>query len=264
MQKLLRSMKQPRASDGHHQFGIYTPLQGLNMKKYFPVFASLLLLLCLASATFLASAKFRVASKGPSKPLAQEAKLVLVAPTSVRIGELAHLDVSESTAVEFRWLLVPDSVDFLVFDSGSRAVFSGREAGEYQIIIGCAVAGTLDVISHTIRVIGPPEVSTQGTFDELIPYWMWNNPLPSEECAALADSFESIAARIEELSTPTAWIEATSQANRIVLGDRIDIWSDILEKIGNELLRKAQVGELTTPEEHRKVWLEIAEGFRAC
>jgi hypothetical protein len=228
------------------------------MKRYLPIFASLLLLLCLASATF------RVASKGPSKPLAQEAKLVLVAPTSVRIGELAHLDVSESIAVEFRWILAPDSVDFLVFDSGSRAVFSGRKAGDYQIIVGCAVAGTLDVVSHTIRVVGPPEVPAESAFDELIPYWMWSHPLPSEECQALAASFESIAARIEELPTPKDWIEATAQANRTVLEGQIDVWSNMLEKIGNELLRKAQAGELTTPEEHRKVWLEIAEGFRAC
>jgi len=235
------------------------------MKIYF---ASCILLLCLASATFC------VATKG-TPPLAQEtnrievpdfnpAKLVLVAPTSARIGELVRLDVSESIAVEFRWLLVPDSVDFLVFDSGSRAVFSGREAGEHQIIIGCAVAGTLDVISHTIRVIGPPEVPAKDAFNELIPYWMWSDPLPSEKCQALAASFESIAARIEELPTPTDWIEATAQANRTVLGDQFDVWSGVLEKIGNELLRKAQVGELTTPEEHRKVWLEIAEGFRAC
>jgi hypothetical protein len=235
------------------------------MKIYF---ASFILLLCLTSATFC------VATKG-TPPLAQEtnrievpdfdqAKLVLVAPTSARIGELVRLDVSESIAVEFRWLLVPDSVDFLVFDSGKRAVFSGREAGEYQIIIGCAVAGTLDVMSHTIRVIGPPEMPAQGAFDELIPYWMWSDPRPSEECQALADSFESLAARIEDLPTPTDWIEATAQANRTVLGDQIDVWSDVLEKIGNELLRKAQAGELATPEEHRKVWLEIAEGFRAC
>ncbi len=228
------------------------------MKRYLTIsasLASLLILFCLASATFC------VASKGTT-PLSQEAKLVLVAPTSARIGELVRLDVSESIAVEFRWLLVPDSVDFLVFDSGSRAVFSGREAGEYQIIIGCAVDGTLDVVSHTIRVIGPPKVPTEGVFAELIPYWV-SNSLPSKECQALAASFESIAAQAGDLTTPTDWAEATAQANRTVLGDQIDVWSDILEKISSELLRKAQAGELTTPEEHRKVWLEIAEGFRA-
>jgi hypothetical protein len=238
------------------------------MKKNLTIFASCILLLCLASAAFC------VATEG-FKPSAQEtnrievsdpnqAKLVLVAPTSARIGELVHLDVSESIAVEFRWLLVPDSVDFLVYDSGKRAVFSGRKAGEYQIIIGCAVDGTLDVMSHTIRVIGPPEIPVDGNFVGLIPYWMWSNPLPSEDCVALADSFESIAAQVEALLTPKDWIEATAKANRTVLGDQIDVWSDMLEKIGKELLGKAQAGELTTPEEHRKVWLEIAEGLRAC
>jgi hypothetical protein len=236
-------MRQQKALNNHQRVGHYPQfLQGLTMKIYF---ASFLLLLCLASATFC------VATKG-TPPLAQETNRIEVP------------DFNPSIAVEFRWLLVPDSVDFLVFDSGSRAVFSGREAGEYQIIIGCAVAGTLDVVSHTIRIVGPPEVPAQGAFDELIPYWIWSNPLPSEECQALAASFELIAGRIEDLSTPTDWIEATAQANRTVLGDQINIWSGVLEKIGSELLRKAQAGELTTPEEHRKVWLEIAEGLRAC
>jgi hypothetical protein len=236
--------------------------------KNWTIFASFILLFSLASATFC------VATKG-LKPSAQEtnrievsdlkqAKLVLVAPISARIGELVHLDVSESIAVEFRWLLVPDSVDFLVYDSGSRAVFSGREAGEYQIIIGCAVDGTLDIVSHTVLIIGPPEAPVNGTFVELIPYWMWFDPHPTVECQALADSFESIAARIKELPTSTDWIEVTAQSNRTVFGNQINIWSGILEKIGDELLRKAQAGELTTPEEHQKVWLEIAKGLRAC
>lgn len=229
--------------------------------KYLTIFASFFLLLCLTGTIF------HVATED-SKPSAQEtnrqAKLVLVAPTSARIGELVHLDVSESNAVEFRWLLVPDSVDFLVYDSGSRAVFSGREAGEYQIIIGCAVDGTLDVVSHIIRIIGPPEAPVNGTFVELIPYWMWFEYHPWEECQALADSFESIAARIEDLPTPKDWIDATAEANRVVLGGQIDVWSSMLEKIGVELLRKAQAGELTTPEEHQKVWLDIAKGLRDC
>jgi hypothetical protein len=187
---------------------------------------------------------------------------VLVAPTSARVGELVRLDVSESVADSFKWLLVPDSVDFLVFDSGKRAVFSGREVGVYQVIVGCAKDNTVDFILHTIRVVGPPALPADGNFAELIPYWMWVTPFPTEECTALADSFEAIAARIDDLPTPEDWIKATSEANRTVLGEQISVWGSILDKIGAELAKKAESGELSTPEDHQKVWMEIAEGLR--
>jgi len=236
------------------------------MKYYF---ASFLLLLCLAS-TF-----FYVATEGTTSPSAQEtkpivasepnkAKLVLVAPTSARIGELVRLDVSESNAVTYRWLLVPDSVDFLVFDSGERAVFSGREAGEYQIIVGCAVDGSVDFVVHTIKVIGPPAIPADGDLEALIPYWIWHNPFPENEREALADSFEAIADQGDKLQESTDWIEATADANRKVLGERIDAWDVILDKIGAELSKKALTGELTTPEDHKRAWMEIAEGLRSC
>jgi hypothetical protein len=219
--------------------------------------AIILLFLCLTSATLYVATQETI-----DTPVSQ-AKIVLVAPTSARIGELVRLDVSESNAESFKWLLVPDSVDFLVFDSGRRAVFSGREAGVYQIIVGCAKGNTVDFILHTIRVTGPPEVPASGNFAELIPYWMWSYPFPTEECTALADSFEEVAARTT-LLTPGDWIKATAEANRTVLGSRTEEWGIILDKIGAELLRKAEAGELLTPEDHKKVWLEIAEGLRSC
>jgi hypothetical protein len=131
----------------------------------------------------------------------------------------------------------------------------------YQIIVGCAKGNTIDFVLHTIRVTGPPEVPTSGSFAELIPYWMWVTPFPTEECTALADSFEEVASRTT-LLTPSDWIKATAEANRTVLGSRTDEWGIILDKIGAELIRKAEAGELSTPEEHKKVWLEIAEGLR--
>lgn len=237
------------------------------MKIYF---ASFILLLLLASATFfVATADTDVTPQETSRAQAEQpapghAKIMLVAPTSVRIGELVRLDVSESSAEEFKWILVPDSVDFLVYDSGKRAVFSAREAGEFQIIVGCAVENTLDIVTHTIKVTGPPAQPTSDSFVELIPYWMWNADLPTEECTRLAVSFEAIAARYSDLPEQGDWIKATAEANREVLGERVDAWAPILEKIGKELLKKAQAGELMTPEDHKRVWMEVAEGLRAC
>jgi hypothetical protein len=93
---------------------------------------------------------------------------------------------------------------------------------------------------------------------------MWNANLPTEECTRLAASFEKLATRYNDLPEQGDWVKATAEANRVVLGDRIDAWAPILEKIGKELLKKAQAGELMTPEDHKRVWMEVAEGLRAC
>lgn len=196
---------------------------------------------------------------------ASEAKIVLDAPSTARIGELVRLDVSASNAASFKWLLVPESDDFLTYDAGARAVFSARTAGEYRFIVACgAEDGSVDVVTHVVRVPEPPSKPVSDSLAEWIPYWNWSMDLPQSECLALADSFDDIADKQATLSEPKDWIEATAAANREVLGDRIDAWTPMLDKIGAKLLKMAESGALQTPEEHAKVWREIARGLRAC
>lgn len=192
------------------------------------------------------------------------AKIVLIAPSTARIGELVRLDVSGSAADSFKWLLVPLSEDFLVYDSGARAVFSARMGGEYRFIVACAKNGAVDVVTHVVRVVAPPTMPTTDSLAEWIPYWMWDVPLPHEECIKLAESFEAIAARKADLHDPVDWIKATAESNRAALGDRLDAWRPVLDKIGSELVKRAENGTLMTPEEHEKAWLEVAEGLRGC
>jgi hypothetical protein len=191
-----------------------------------------------------------------------QAKLVLVAPSVARVGELVRFDVSESVADSFEWRLVPQTPDFEVYAGGQRAVFSARMEGDYQFIIACAKNGTVDVIYHVLHVEGPPPMPTDDRLDEWIPFWFWAENLPKSEALALADSFEAIAGRADELEQPIDWIKATAEANREVLGDRIDAWGPLLDKIGAALRARAENGALNTPEEHAAAWLEVAAGLR--
>jgi len=195
---------------------------------------------------------------------AGEAKIVLHAQSTARIGELVRLDVSESTADSFKWLLVPDSVtDFLTYDAGARACFSGRTAGEYRFIVACAKGGTVDVVTHVVKVLGPPATPQSDSFSEWIPFWNWEMELPADEREAMAVSFEGIAARAHALDEPADWIRATAAANREVLGDRIEAWKPMLDRIGAKLAEMTQSGALMSPEDHEKVWRDIAAGLRA-
>lgn len=194
------------------------------------------------------------------KPEPTEAKIVLDAPDTARVGELVRFDVSESTADSFKWLIAPDSDDFLTYDSGRRAVFSARVQGEYQFIVACAKDGTVDAVTHIVRVIGPPPQPTTPSLTEWIPFWAWPMNLSSTEAQALADNFEIIAER--KLAEPEDWIKETANVNRETLGQSLSNWEPLLDKIGKALHKQAEEGSLTTPDQHVETWLEIAEGLR--
>lgn len=224
------------------------------------IIASIALLFCLTTP-ILAPAQ---EAPQTQEAVTAEAKIVLVAPASVRVGELVRFDVSESVADSFKWLLVPQTPDFEVYADGKRAVFSARIEGEYQFIVACAKNGTVDVVTHVVRVVGPPSMPTTDSLAEWIPFWNWAEMLPREECELLAASFEEIASRKDELQSPEDWLRATSESNRKVLGSRIKAWKPMLDKIGKVLQKRASSGAMTTPEEHAKAWLEVAEGLRNC
>jgi transposase-like protein len=61
---------------------------------------------------------------------------------------------------------------------------------------------------------------------------------------------------------PSDWIKRTAEANREALGESIDAWEPLLDKIGKALRKRAEQGNLSTPEQHKEAWLEVAEGLR--
>jgi hypothetical protein len=125
----------------------------------------------------------------------------------------------------------------------------------------------LDVSESTadvVRIIGPPPMPSDDSLAAWIPFWNWSAGLPQAECEQLAASFEAVAAQKDRLTTPEEWIVATAEANRKVLGDRLDAWTPMLDKIGANLMKRAESGALSTSEDHAKVWLEIAQGLRNC
>ena len=193
----------------------------------------------------------------PALPVV-EAKIVLDAPSKCRVGELVRLDVSESSAASFQWILVPDSVDFEVYDGGRKAVFSARSEGTYQFIVACALKDTVDVVYHTIQVTGPLPQPTSESLADWVPYWMDTMQLPADRVEALALSFERVASQAKDLPEPTDWQRATAESNREALNGDLEAFKPLLIKIGKACATRG----LKTPEQHAEVWLEIASGLR--
>jgi hypothetical protein len=203
------------------------------------------------------------------------AKIVLKAPIEAEIGELVRFDVSASWAKSFKWVLVPESGDFEVYDGGKRAVFSGRKSGEYMFIVACAYENTVDVIIHTVRVGTPipkpgdypvvAEPEADALFSEWLPYWCSLTVRTEAETRKLADGFDSVAAKISAgvYTTPEEIIKATGEANRLALGDSLEAWKMVLLSLQNEFKARADAGTLASPEQHADMWREVAAGLRA-
>jgi hypothetical protein len=223
-----------------------------------PAIASFAILVCLITPALAPTAE---------EPQPVEARIVLSGPeSSVKIGELVRLNVADSNAASFKWLLFPESsrVDLEVYDSGRRATFSARVGGKYQFIIAAAKGDSVDVISYNVTVIGPPKEPTDDSISTWIPYWVATYNLPNEEKLKVAAAFESVAARSYELPDANAWIKATADANNNALGVRVEAWKPFLLKIGEKVRDLALAGEISTPEDHARVWIQIAKALRSC
>lgn len=189
------------------------------------------------------------------------AKIVLNAPSSARVGELVRLDASESAADSFKWVLVPESVDFEVYAEGRKAVFSARAPGEFLFVIAVAKDGAVDVITHRIVVVGPPD-EPQDVADVAghIRYWLWTTQGTEAERLALATAFEEVAAM--GLSDRQAWMYETKRKVEEALGDAKPKWDGFLKKVGHYMSDLGNAGVMLEPEEHARVWREIAATLR--
>jgi hypothetical protein len=197
------------------------------------------------------------------------ARVVINAQEIAEVGELVRFDLTESTAESFKWILVPEAVDFEVYCDGQRAVFSARKPGSYMFIIGCAYEGTVDVAVHIVTVEGndPPNIlrpNVNASLDKWVPYWCSVNTLPKDEADKLAGSFEGVAAQIaaDVLQEAEDIIKATSDANKQALGDSLSDWLPVLRELQTTMKTLAGQGKLTTPDQHQALWGEIAKGLR--
>jgi len=203
------------------------------------------------------------------------AKIIIKAQTIAEVGELVRFDVSSSQAESFKWILVPESPDFEVYNDGRRATFSARKEGEYMFIVACAYKSKVDVTTHIVTVGTPgpkpnsyPNVSRPDSNAEVVdwvPYWCALTQRPQDGALKLSASFDGVAATISAgvNTTPNEIINATSESTRQALGDSIEDWKPFLLSLQNQFKDRAAAGTLVSPDQHAKMWREVATGLRA-
>jgi hypothetical protein len=186
------------------------------------------------------------------------AEIELNAPDTCVVGELVVLDASPSLSVELVWEITPTTDDFKIF--GKQACFSGREPGEYLVIIAGVEEGVPVLRTHRLVVEGGAVSSDLATRMK-----GWAKTVTSEnvseEALKFAQSFRALAGAkipVEQM------LEATADANRRALGESLDAWKPFLDRLGLYLDSLAVDGKLKTAEQYKETWLRLADVIEEC
>jgi hypothetical protein len=214
---------------------------------------------------------FNVPEQAPAAADPNKASISIKAPTTIKVGQLATIDVSDSVADSFDWEVVPSTENFQVIDNGKRAHFTtsiDETADSYMLIVGGAKDGTVDVKTWRIVVTGRPTAATIGPDASIaakVGQWCAsvNSPTKREDLTKLAQSFSSVAEAAKSATmTPDAMVQATTQSNLKALGiDNLKNWSPFFTNLQNELKTMDTAGKLPDGLAHIAVWEQIAQGL---
>lgn len=230
----------------------------------------------IVAAAVLAGMKHSTLTPAPDPAPAPEpasATVEIVAPTSVKVGELVVLSVEDSDARSFTWQVVPPTKHFMVIDGGKRAVFSSPDAGAYLFIVGAAKADSVDLKTHKLMVksdekpVPAPAPAPGSALAAKVRALAdaVNSPAKKAEAAKLSHAFAGIAAAVSAgaISDPADIVSATKEATKTSLGTSLPAWTSFLQGLQSELKVMADAGKLPDAKAHAATWDEIAKALQA-
>ena len=200
-----------------------------------------------------------------------KAEIIVEGSQKVKVGQLARLAVTKSAGKSFKWVVIPEGVDFEVYNNGQNVIFSSGTPGSFTFVVACANGNDVDV-KIVVIVVGEGDVVNPVDPVPLptglagkVTEWtkLVTSPTKKAEAAKLSASFAAVQAEIQSgrLTTAEEIIAATKTANQGALGASLAAWVPCLEKLQAEMRAQAEAGLLVTAEQHAKVWGEIAAGL---
>jgi len=203
-------------------------------------------------------------------PRLDQPEVVIEAPSSVKVGDMIVVDLSNSIGGGFDLVIIPEPPQVRVFNDGKVIVTaSGYETTEYLFIASCALNGQSDVKTHRVRVIGPEPAKPSDPGENLVEKVLsWcetvDSPTPRDDALKLAQSFSSLATVINNgtFNTAAEIVSATKTSNRDALGSNLKYWVPLLDGLMNELRAMSDVGMLPDPMAHGPVWDAVSEGLK--
>lgn len=244
------------------------------MKKMFMTIAAFLLLGSMISPTIPLNAADKnndekrtqdPVTEVVGEPEASQANLVVVGPDKVKMGELVVISVEESIAASYKWIVLPETKDFMVIDGGKRAVFSSSKGGTYKFFISCGLGDTVDSAVHVVNVRGGVSPRPSDDFATRLATYCEKvvSDTKRDDCLALAQSFSSVALIMDGTgATPSEIVKATFKSNQDALGSKLDNWLPFRTGLSRELKMLADGDKLSNTASHVTVWKQIANALR--
>lgn len=204
-----------------------------------------------------------------------KAEIIVEGSQKVKVGQLARLAVTKSAGKTFKWVVIPEGVDFEVYNNGQNVIFSSGVPGSFTFVVACANGNEVDIkivviivgegeVVNPINPPGPPGPPVVGLAGKVAEWTsLVISPAKKTEAGKLSASFAAVQIEIQsgKLTTPEEIIAATKTANQGALGASLAAWIPCLEKLQTEMRTQAEAGLLVTPEQHAKMWGEIAAGL---
>jgi hypothetical protein len=205
-----------------------------------------------------------------------KAEVIIDAPIEAKVGQMVRFDVSKSSGSMYKWKVIPSTTNFETYENGRKACFSSETPGEYTFVVACALNGSVDVKTHTLKITGDtpvppiptptPPPSPTSTLNAKIKSWMTevNSPTKKVEALKLSAGFSDIATKIDAgtLTTPEDIIAKLADSDRTILGTQLSAWVPFLTNLQNEMKNRSAAGVLTTPAQHSDLLKEIAQGLK--
>jgi hypothetical protein len=205
-------------------------------------------------------------------PRTDKAEVVAEFDAAVKVGDMIAIDLSGSLGGGFDYAVEPTPPNLRTFNNGKIIVCgTGAQNVTYTFMISCALGGDSDVGVFKIKVTGAPTepvapVDPGNEMTAKARKWaaLVDTHSRRDDAIKLAQSFSSVAIIIEQntFNTPTEVVKATATSNRDALGSQLEQWIPFLDALMNELEAMAELGQLSSVEDHAPVWRAVAMGLR--
>ncbi len=182
-------------------------------------------------------------------------------PETYTVGELVTLDASASRAVDLKWLIFPETVNFKV--DGKKAYFSSSTKKSYTIILMGTNGKVINCKVFNLSNVKPPEPEPGPVpvdpFTVKIKTWL---PEKYSKISAikLAQSFRSVSAISKSsFNDLEAMLLATAYSNRVALEDDLSVWRPFLDNLSKDLVTNPP----TSLVDCAARWIKIADALEA-
>lgn len=209
----------------------------------------------------------------PDAPPPPAKAIIVEAPSVVKIGTLVEIDASQSHANSFAWLVSPSAEgNIRIVDDGRRAYLTCGKPTTYTVTIAAASSDGMASIEQVTITFEPlpidpipaPELPKSPlTLAVIAGVEKVQSPFRDSEQLRLANVFNTVATMIDAgvIKTPEDVIAATAKLKKEAIGESAEAWAPFSDAVGSELNKMSEAKKLSTVEDHKAVWREIANAL---